>query len=274
MEPKVALYFGLALAALGLPALTFGVGPMAGLFAALALVSYVLFYTPLKRHSAAALLVGAVPGAIPPLLGWAAATGDIALPGFLLFAVMFLWQVPHFLAIAIFRKDEYAGAGLIVQPNQLGGERAARVNTVRYTVALWPISLLFVPLGTAGAIYFWTALVAGLLFVTAALAGLRRAAGVKWARGLFVLSLFYVTVVFGVLMFDRPASPAVSLPALGQIAISSALLVFSTEIAILVYKLRGPPGPERPGPSRLLWAFVPAATLAGLCVWCALVIIP
>ena len=136
MEPKVALGFGLVLAAISVPLLTFAVGALPGLLASIALVSYVLLYTPMKRMSAAALLVGALPGAIPPLIGWTAATERLDLPGVLLFAVMFLWQVPHFLAITLFRKEEYARAGLVVQPNEPGGERAARMNIVRYTVAL------------------------------------------------------------------------------------------------------------------------------------------
>src|SRR5438552_3753678 len=115
MDPQLALRFGLALAAVSVPLLTFAVGPLPGLLASVALVSYVLLYTPLKRYTAAALLVGAVPGAIPPLIGWTAATERLDLPGVLLFAVMFLWQVPHFLAITLFRREEYARAGLVVQ---------------------------------------------------------------------------------------------------------------------------------------------------------------
>src|SRR6185503_7045829 len=134
MEPGLALRFGIALAAVSVPLLTFAVGALPGLLASIALVSYVLLYTPMKRQSAAALLVGALPGAIPPLIGWTAATERLDLPGVLLFAVMFLWQVPHFLAITLFRKEEYARAGLIVQPNEPGGEREARANIVRYTV--------------------------------------------------------------------------------------------------------------------------------------------
>ena len=95
---------------------------------------------------------------------------------------MFLWQVPHFLAISIFRSTTTRARAWWCSPTRSGGERAARINAVRYTVALWPISLLFVPLGTAGSIYFWTALVAGLLFVAAALAGLREKAGRQAGR--------------------------------------------------------------------------------------------
>ncbi len=203
MEPQVALRFGLVLAALSVPLLTFAVGALPGLLASIALVSYVLLYTPMKRLSATALLVGALPGAIPPLIGWTAATGRLDLPGVLLFAVMFLWQVPHFLAITLFRKEEYARAGLLVQPNEPGGERAARINIVRYTVALMAVSLLFVPIGAAHAGYLLAALVAGFAFLGYGLVGLRKDAGPRWARNLFLLSLLYLPVVFGALMLDR-----------------------------------------------------------------------
>jgi protoheme IX farnesyltransferase len=203
MDPAVALRLGIGLSVLSVPLLTFAVGPLPGLLASIALVSYVLLYTPLKRRSATALLVGAIPGAIPPLIGWTAATGRLDLPGVLLFAVMFLWQVPHFLAITLFRKGEYARAGLVVQPNEPGGERAARANIVRYTVALVGVSLLFVPIGVAGRLYLMTALVAGAAFLGYGLLGLRENAGTRWARNLFFLSLVYLTALFAVLMIDR-----------------------------------------------------------------------
>jgi protoheme IX farnesyltransferase len=203
MDPAVALRLGIGLSVLSVPLLTFAVGPLPGLLASIALVSYVLLYTPLKRRSATALLVGAIPGAIPPLIGWTAATGRLDLPGVLLFAVMFLWQVPHFLAITLFRKGEYARAGLVVQPNEPGGERAARANIVRYTVALVGVSLLFVPIGVAGRLYLVTALVAGAAFLGYGLLGLRENAGTRWARNLFFLSLLYLTALFAVLMVDR-----------------------------------------------------------------------
>ena len=203
LEPAVALKFGLLLAAVSVPLLTFAVGAVPGLLASVALVSYVLLYTPMKRFSAASLLLGAIPGAIPPLIGWTAATGHLELPGVLLFAVMFLWQVPHFLAITLFRKDEYARAGLQVQPNEPGGERAARANIVRYTVALVGVSLLFVPIGTAHALYLSVALIAGFAFLAYGMLGLRDGAGARWARNLFLLSLVYLPALFGALMIDR-----------------------------------------------------------------------
>ncbi|HEY4885038.1 MAG TPA: UbiA family prenyltransferase [Myxococcales bacterium] len=127
---------------------------MAGVLAAIAFVTYVFVYTPLKRRTTASLLVGAVPGAIPPLIGWSAATGIIDVPGLLLFATLFLWQVPHFLAIALFRRREFARAGLVVQPNEAGGDRAARLNIVQYTAALVAVSLMFNPFRVAHGMYF------------------------------------------------------------------------------------------------------------------------
>ena len=203
MEPGLALRFGIALAAVSVPLLTFAVGALPGLLASIALVSYVLLYTPMKRQSAAALLVGALPGAIPPLIGWTAATERLDLPGVLLFAVMFLWQVPHFLAITLFRKEEYARAGLIVQPNEPGGEREARANIVRYTVALVGVSLLFVPIGVARGGYLAIALLLGGAFLGYAVVGLRRSAGPRWARNLFLLSLLYLPLLFAALLLDR-----------------------------------------------------------------------
>jgi heme o synthase len=203
MHPGIALRFGLALAAISVPLLTFAVGALPGLLASIALVSYVLLYTPMKRQTATALLVGALPGAIPPLIGWTAATERLDLPGVLLFAVMFLWQVPHFLAITLFRKEEYARAGLIVQPNEPGGEREARANIVRYTVALVGVSLLFVPIGIARGGYLAIALLLGAIFLGYALAGLRRGAGPRWARNLFLLSLLYLPLLFAALLLDR-----------------------------------------------------------------------
>src|SRR5207253_437909 len=194
---------GIALAAVSVPLLTFAVGALPGLLASIALVSYVLLYTPMKRQTAASLLVGALPGAIPPLIGWTAATERLDLPGILLFAVMFLWQVPHFLAITLFRKEDYARAGLVVQPNEPGGEREARANIVRYTVALVAVSLLFVPLGVGRGAYLAVALMVGAVFLGYAIAGLRQGAGRRWARNLFLLSLLYLPVLFGALVLDR-----------------------------------------------------------------------
>jgi len=206
IEPHSALRFGSLLAAASVPLLTFGAGAIPGLLAAIALVSYVLVYTPLKRRTAASLLVGAVAGAMPPLIGWTAATGRFDLPGLLLFAVLFLWQVPHFLAITLLRRREYARAGLIVQANEPSGEGAARRNIVLYTVALVAVSLMFLPLGVGGMAYLVAAAGSGALFLAHGLRGLRTDPGERWARTEFLGSLAYLTVLLAVLLFDAAHS--------------------------------------------------------------------
>jgi len=158
----------------------------------------------MKRRTAASLLVGAVPGAIPPLIGWTAATGRFDLPGLLLFAVLFLWQVPHFLAITLLRRREFARAGLIVQPNEPAGEREARRNIVLYTVALIAVSLMFIPLGLGGMVYLVAAAGSGALFLAHGIQGLRTDSGERWARIEFLGSLAYLTVLLAVLLLDRP----------------------------------------------------------------------
>ncbi len=203
MNPSVALAFGLLLAVVSVPLLALAVGPLPGLLAAIALVTYVLIYTPMKRYTAAALLVGAVAGAIPPLIGSTAATGRIDLPGVLLFSVMFLWQVPHFLAISLVRREEFARARLHVQPNQPDGERRARVNIASYSAALLAVSLLFIPLRIAGGVYFATALLSGALFLGHGIHGLRTKTSKRWARTEFLASLAYLTVLLVVLAVDH-----------------------------------------------------------------------
>jgi heme o synthase len=203
MSPSLALGFGLLLAAVSVPLLVLRVGPLPGLLALIALVSYVLIYTPMKRYTAAALWVGAVAGAIPPLIGWTAAAGRLDLPGVLLFAVMFLWQVPHFLAISLVRREEFARAGLHVQPNEPDGERRARRNIVWYSAVLVGVSFLFVPLGVAGTVYFGTALVSGSLFLGHGIHGLRAKTGKRWAQNEFLASLAYLTILLAMLVIEH-----------------------------------------------------------------------
>jgi len=203
MVPRRALWLGLLLSSVSVPLLTFTAGPIPGALAAIALLSYVLVYTPMKRRTAAALLVGAVAGAIPPLIGWTAATGRIDLPGLLLFAVLFLWQVPHFLAITLLRRSEYARAGLIVQANEPAGEYEVRRNIVLYTVALIAVSLMFIPLGVGGKVYLVSAVASGALFLALGLRGLRVERPERWARKEFLGSLVYLTVLLAVLLLDR-----------------------------------------------------------------------
>jgi heme o synthase len=201
MSARVALWFGVALSVSSVPVLAIGVNPLTALLAVLANVGYVLAYTPMKQRSHHALLVGAVPGAIPPLLGWTAATGRIDAAGLVLFAVLFVWQVPHFLAITLFRREDYARAGLIVMPN-VTGVREVKHAIVRYSLALVGASLLLVPLRIAHTGYFVVAAVLGAAFFGLGCWGLREDAGRKWARSLFAASLVYLILLFVAVAVD------------------------------------------------------------------------
>lgn len=201
LSPRVALVFGLALGAISVPLMTFMVNPLTGLLAAVALVSYVWIYTPMKQHSPAALLVGAIPGAMPPLMGWTAMTGELQVPGLLLFGVLFLWQLPHFIAISVFRQHEYSAAGLKVLP-AVRGEKTARIHAVAYAAALLPVTLLLVPAGVGGRLYFVVALVLGGVFFVSALRSIARDGSDRWARRLFVTSLFYLPLLMAALVID------------------------------------------------------------------------
>ncbi len=184
-----------------LPTGRLAVNAVTGLLAALALVSYVAVYTPLKRRSTIALLVGAVPGAIPPLLGWTSVTARVAWPGLLLFGVLFFWQVPHFLAIATFRRDDYARAGLKVLPVERG-DRVTRRHIVGYLGALVATSVALCASGVGGHLYLASAIVLGAAFLGFGAWGLRSDAGVRWARGLFATSIVYLVLLFSALMLS------------------------------------------------------------------------
>lgn len=208
MDPRVALYFGLLLGVIAIPTLWFAVNPVTALLGALALGSYVLVYTPLKTRSPAALYVGAVPGALPPLMGWTAATGRIEPAGLVLFGVLFIWQLPHFLAIALYRKEDYAAAGMRTHAS-VYGDRATRRLTALWTLALVPVSFGLLPLGVAGWIYGAAAALLGGLFVAKALPGLRAEEPPEgWARKVFLTSLVYLSGLFLALVVDVVARGA------------------------------------------------------------------
>jgi heme o synthase len=206
LSPDVALAFGLALAVVSTPML-FVVNVATGLLGLVALVSYVAVYTPLKRHTHLALLVGAVPGAMPPLMGWSTVTGSVGLGGLLLFGVLFLWQIPHFAAISIFRAEDYGRAGLQVVSVQ-HGERAARETIALYAVLLVATSLLFAPLGFSGRYYEMAATLLGAVFLAVSFRGLgtgSRFDAKRWARRVFALSIPYLTLLLFALLVDRRA---------------------------------------------------------------------
>ncbi|MBI3202653.1 MAG: protoheme IX farnesyltransferase [Myxococcales bacterium] len=198
IAPEVALWFGVVLALFGITALTFWVNPLTGLLAALAISIYVLAYTPLKRVTPFALHVGAVPGAIPPLIGWASVTGGLSLPAVSVFAILLVWQIPHFLAIAIFRQSEYAAAGLAVYP-AVRGLPAAKRAVLIHSVLLLAVSLLPALTGLGTPLYLGVAAALGVAQVVIAVRGFGAVDAKKWARTLFYATIPYLLVVYGTL---------------------------------------------------------------------------
>lgn len=201
VDPRFALALGVAFSIVSVPTLWFGVNPLTGLLGALALGSYVLVYTPMKTRSPAALFVGAIPGALPPLMGWTAETGRVEWPGVVLFAILFLWQLPHFLAIAVGRKEDYARAGMKTFP-LVHGDASARRHSIAYVLALIPLTLALVPLKVAGTLYLVAAIGLGALFLWASVFGWRPGNERRWARRLFFVSLAHLTGLFVALMVD------------------------------------------------------------------------
>jgi protoheme IX farnesyltransferase len=198
VEPFVALALGVAVPAFALPVLALAATPLSALLAFVALVTYVVVYTPMKQRSTLALFVGAVPGAIPPLLGWTAVTGRLDPGGLALFALLFAWQLPHFLAISIYLAEDYARGGLRVF-SLVHGERVTRAAIAAGSALVLAASLALVPLGVAGRAYAAVATVAGLAFVTLAVRGVSRA-GARSARDLFLATLLHLVVLFAALL--------------------------------------------------------------------------
>jgi protoheme IX farnesyltransferase len=198
LPANVALAVGSALGFASVPLLVWRVNVTTGVIAGLALVAYSFVYTPLKRRTTLALPIGAIPGAVPPLLGWTTITGRVDAAGIVLFAILFLWQLPHSLAIATFRCEDYKRAGTKVLPAERG-DRVTRIHIVVESILLVGVSALLVPLGVAGAFYLVSALLLGAGFLAFAFAGLRRGAGLGWARGLFAASILYLVLLMAAL---------------------------------------------------------------------------
>ncbi len=193
---------GVGLCAAGVLTLGLGVNWLtAGLSAATVLI-YAAAYTPMKRRSSLATVVGAVPGALPPVMGYTGAAGRLGVEAWLMFAVLFVWQMPHFLAIAWRYRDEYASAGIAVLPVVDPGGTSTLRQTLVWSLALVPVSLLPSVIGVCGDVYFFGTLLAGVVtvgFAAALLVG--RTAG--RARALFYATLVYLPAVFALMLADR-----------------------------------------------------------------------
>jgi protoheme IX farnesyltransferase len=202
LQPIEALLFGAAIAVLGVVYLAACVGALSALVTVATAVLYLFAYTPLKLRTALCTIVGAVPGALPPVTGWVAARDDLSLGAWILFGILFLWQLPHTLAIARLYRDDYARAGVRVLPVvDVEGSTTER-QIVTACLALLAVSLLPTLVGLTGGLYFAGALALGLVFVV--LGGLQALApSTVSARRVLYASLLYLPVLLALLAFDK-----------------------------------------------------------------------
>ena len=200
--PWEAFCFGLGLTVVAESYLVVVVNPLSGLLGSFVIVGYLLAYTPLKTRTSLSTMVGAFPGAVPPLIGWAAATGELTVGAWVLFAILFLWQFPHFLAIAWMYREDYSRAGILMLPVVEPDGKVTGQQIIAYSLMLLPVSLLPAVLGISGRVYFAGAVVLGLLFIACSIrAALSRSR--QRARELLLASVIYLPLLFGLMVLDR-----------------------------------------------------------------------
>ena len=204
LDPGKALAFSIAISAVGFAELWFGANPLAATLGLITLLTYLFIYTPLKQRSPHSTTFGSIPGAMPPLIGFAAASGTLSWDAWVLFAILFLWQFPHFYAIAWMYKEDYARAGIrmlpVVEPD---GKSTAR-RILLYSVALIPISMLPKFFAMTGNVYLYGALALGLAFLYYGLR-IRTDRTRQQARRVLLASVVYLPALFSLMLFDRPA---------------------------------------------------------------------
>jgi len=202
MTPRDGLALGLMFSMAGVFCLAFFVNLLAAALAALTIISYVWLYTPLKRISTLNTLVGAIPGALPPLIGWSAASGGIQFGGVILFMILWFWQMPHFMAIAWMYREDYARAGFkMLSVADEGGMNSAKQSVI-YSVCLLAVSLLPSFIGLANEMYFFGALVLGLAFWGLAMRFLWLRTR-ESARRLFFASILYLPLLLALMLLAR-----------------------------------------------------------------------
>jgi protoheme IX farnesyltransferase len=200
--PREAALFGIALSSLAIAFLAVFINPLSALLGVATLAGYLFVYTPLKTKTTLSTVLGAFPGAMPPFIGWAAARGHITVEAWILFAILFLWQFPHFLAIAWMYRDDYARAGIKMLPVVEPEGRVTGQQIISYTLLLIPVSLLPAVTGLAGTVYLAgaSALGVGFLFFSARAALVRT----TWqARQLLLASVLYLPALFALMVLNR-----------------------------------------------------------------------
>jgi protoheme IX farnesyltransferase len=198
-----ALTFGSVLSAAGFVELWLGVNLLSGSIGAFTLASYLFLYTPMKQRTWWSTTVGAIPGAMPPMVGYAAAAGGITREAWVLFAILFLWQFPHFYAIAWMYKEDYARAGILMLPVVEPDGRSTARQIVLYGLALIPVSLIPGMLGMSGRVYLVGALLLGLWFLYSGVRVALERSLVR-ARSVLITSVIYLPLIYGLMLLDRP----------------------------------------------------------------------
>jgi protoheme IX farnesyltransferase len=205
ISEKSGMAFGVITSVTGVGYLLAFVNPAAALINTITLVSYVAIYTPLKKSSSLSTLIGAIPGALPPVIGCAAAGDALGRESLLLFSILFLWQVPHFLAIGLLHRDDYRNAGF---PTLLGIDRdgsASGRQMVLYSAALLPVTLAVGSAGYSGPVFFASALVLGLAYLAASVSAAKNPSQLE-ARRLLLCSVAYLPLLLASYLLDRVAT--------------------------------------------------------------------
>jgi protoheme IX farnesyltransferase len=203
LDATRALWFAIALSVGGFIELYLGTNSLTAWIGAFTLVSYLFLYTPLKRRTWWSTTIGAIPGAMPPMIGYAAAAGAIHNEAWVLFAILFLWQFPHFYSIAWMYKEDYARAGIQMLPVVEPDCRSTARQIVLYGIALIPVSLVPGMLGMSGRIYLVGALLLGLWFLYSGVRVALERTLVR-ARGVLITSVLYLPLIYGLMLLDRP----------------------------------------------------------------------
>jgi protoheme IX farnesyltransferase len=201
LRPRDALVFGLLLVIGGVSHLWATVGMLPAVLTLLSAGAYNLVYTPLKPRSHSATFAGAVPGAMPALIGWSAAAGEVGVGALVLFGIAFLWQIPHVLALAWLLREDYARAGFLMMPPADPGGRFVGGQMVLYCSALLPVSLLLTPLGITGGIYLVGAAILGSALLGGSIVA-SRAMERTAVRRVFLGSLAYQPLLLGLMLLD------------------------------------------------------------------------
>jgi len=203
VQPIEALAYGVFLGVGGVAILSFFVNPLTAILGAITLLTYLFVYTPMKRISSLNTVIGAIPGAIPPMMGWTAATGVLSIEAISLFAILFIWQMPHFLAIAILYKNDYAAGGFKMLPNEDDENLSITSRQIMlYGLAMIPVSIVPSMVGLAGSAYFTVATLLGIAYLSYGIS-LAASRSRTDAKKLFFASIIYLPLLLAAMMIDR-----------------------------------------------------------------------